>query len=370
MMSSSSTTQPRGASKGPTCGEGCFAGVLSRGAPCHASVSRVVQQQPRRSVVLRAAASQQEAAAAAAADEEDLWQFADRENWYLPKFAADNAPDWLPARFVSSALLGPGFKEVVLEVEISRERVPLRNAYRHVGQRAMVRVNSGEDRQLAVACAPFPLSMNKEALFRVRGDIYAGETKTVREEVSSMARLTLLVREGEAPEVWGMAEDDLVELGAFQGTGMDLRGPIIGIYTYPTIVIFCEGLGIAAARALIEARPEVGGLNFGLRTDVRMYYRAPNEALLLYRELFGEWQEKYSVQVITSTRDTFTDMFDNDDTLMYDPATTAAVVVTGMEEEAEEAALEACKEAEISVIVRQSVEQPETLYIMKGKEEA
>jgi hypothetical protein len=30
-------------------------------------------------------------------------------------------------------------------VEISRERVPLRNAYRHVGQQAVLRVNSGEE---------------------------------------------------------------------------------------------------------------------------------------------------------------------------------------------------------------------------------
>ncbi len=32
---------------------------------------------------------------------------------------------------------------MVLEAEISREQVPLRNAYRHVGQKASVRVNSG-----------------------------------------------------------------------------------------------------------------------------------------------------------------------------------------------------------------------------------
>lgn len=34
-------------------------------------------------------------------------------------------------------------KQVVLEAEISREQIPLRNAYRHVGQKASVRVNSG-----------------------------------------------------------------------------------------------------------------------------------------------------------------------------------------------------------------------------------
>lgn len=54
---------------------------------------------------------------------------------------------------------------------------------------------------------------------------------------------------------------------------MNLRGPLIGMYNYPTIVIFCEGLGIAAAKALIEATAGVGGLSFPLRRDVRMYYR-------------------------------------------------------------------------------------------------
>ncbi len=54
---------------------------------------------------------------------------------------------------------------------------------------------------------------------------------------------------------------------------MDLRGPIISIYTFPTIVIFCEGRGIAAAKALVEAQPSEGGLNFPYREDVRMYYR-------------------------------------------------------------------------------------------------
>ena len=58
-----------------------------------------------------------------------------------------------------------------------------------------------------------------------------------------------------------------------QGGGMPLKGPIRSIYSFPTIVIFCEGLGIAAARALIEAEPAVGSLSFPLRQDVRLYYR-------------------------------------------------------------------------------------------------
>ena len=58
-----------------------------------------------------------------------------------------------------------------------------------------------------------------------------------------------------------------------QGGGTPLRGPVRSIYSVPTIVIFCEGLGIATARALIEAEPSVGSLNFPLRQSVRLYYR-------------------------------------------------------------------------------------------------
>ena len=62
-------------------------------------------------------------------------------------------------------------------------------------------------------------------------------------------------------------------MSALQGAGIDLRGPLIGIYSFTTVVIFCEGLGIATAKALIEATAGVGGLSFPLRRDVRMYYR-------------------------------------------------------------------------------------------------
>jgi hypothetical protein len=65
----------------------------------------------------------------------------------------------------------------VLECEISREKVPLRNAYKHVGQRASVRVNSGVNMEAAVVAPPFPQLLNRDALLRVRGDIHAGETK-------------------------------------------------------------------------------------------------------------------------------------------------------------------------------------------------
>ncbi len=86
---------------------------------------------------------------------QDLIQFQGREKWYEAKFCADDAPDWNPATFLRKQRATPGLQTIVLEVEISRDKVPIRNAYKHVGQRASVRVDSGIDRELAGKHAKF-----------------------------------------------------------------------------------------------------------------------------------------------------------------------------------------------------------------------
>lgn len=68
--------------------------------------------------------------------------------------------------------------------------------------------------------------------------------------------------------------------------------------------------------------------------------QAPNQDALCFRDELEEWGAKHSCKVITSTRGTFQDMFDDDDTLAYEPASTAAIILTGGDEEAEAAALE------------------------------
>jgi hypothetical protein len=165
-------------------------------------------------------------------------------------------------------------REVVLECEVSRERVPLRNAYKHVGQAASVRVNSGAAAAVAPSAPPFPQALNTEALLRVRGDMVANEIKvaepcsrqawlllacspkrqqlpcgrpshgggrcraaaplhpaacasaytalpsslplqTVKEELSVAAELPLYVREEQYPELYRLSQDDAVEVGPF-----------------------------------------------------------------------------------------------------------------------------------------------------------
>ena len=76
-------------------------------------------------------------------------QYEGRDKWYEAKYAADDAPDWNPATFVSRHPAAPGLQTVTLSIEISPEKVPLRNAYMHPGQHASVRVVGGADRNLA-----------------------------------------------------------------------------------------------------------------------------------------------------------------------------------------------------------------------------
>lgn len=296
---------------------------------------------------------------------EDLWQFSDREQWYLAKFAADDQPDWNPAVFLRSRQLAPGIKEVVLHVEVSRERVPLRNSYRYIGQKSRIRVNGSAEQLVPPASPPTNLSDLQESLWKARGDIFAGEVKQYVEPSSSLMELSLLVHQDQAPELYNATQADLFEVGPFTGNGINILN-IMAVYRYPTVIIFCEGEGIATARALAMATDK-GGLEASLREDVRMYYRAQNQASVCFADELDSWKELYGVNVIVSTRDSFQDMFDDDDTLLYDPETTAAIVLTGGENE--EDAVEACVEADIQQVAKQSEERPSTKHMKDGRNE-
>lgn len=91
---------------------------------------------------------------------QDLIQIKGREQWYTAKFIADDAPDWNPASWVRSSPAVQGLREVVLDVEISRERVPLRNGYVRIGQKAQVRVNGGLTYELTgMPCPAFAFAI-------------------------------------------------------------------------------------------------------------------------------------------------------------------------------------------------------------------
>ena len=70
----------------------------------------------------------------------------------------------------------------------------------------------------AVARGPFPQALNRDALFKARNDMTAGEIKAVKDIISVRQELPLLVREEAAPEVYKAAEDDSVEVGPFEAS--------------------------------------------------------------------------------------------------------------------------------------------------------
>ena len=67
----------------------------------------------------------------------------------------------------------------------------------------------------AVASAPFPQTLNRNALFKARGDISAGEIKIFKDILTVKAEVHLLVDEKEAEEVYNLTEGDSVEVGPF-----------------------------------------------------------------------------------------------------------------------------------------------------------
>ena len=66
-----------------------------------------------------------------------------------------------------------------------------------------------------MCASPFPQHLIKDALFRLRGDMTSGEIKKVKVLDSVKAELPLLVMEDDAPDLYKMAEDDIVEIGPF-----------------------------------------------------------------------------------------------------------------------------------------------------------
>lgn len=268
----------------------------------------------------------------------------------------------------------PGVRLVTVEVEASRERVPLRNAYVTPGQRAAVRLAGGANLTVRLASPPPPQAVNAVALQMTKGDVFANETKTVRELESVLVRWDLWVPEdGDTADLAkAVPGDALLEVGPCVGTGLNLKGPIVGVFTRPTLVVFVSGAGAATLRALIEASDDGGGglAPLCLRRDVVVYYRAPTSRAIAWGEdVFNAWAAANGgkVRVVTSTRESFGEMFDFDDELAYDPAETAAIILTGGDEEEEEGARAAAKEAEIEDVVVDSVDAPPVVYVDTSK---
>lgn len=95
--------------------------------------------------------------------------------------------------------------------------------------------------------------------------------------------------------------------------------------------------------------------------------QAPNDAEFAFRDKFEAWKE-LGCEVITTT-DSFQDAFDDDDTLVYEPNETAAIILTGGDKDSEKVAMAVAKEAELEEIVLQSEEKAPTVYLATGLDE-
>jgi hypothetical protein len=206
-----------------------------------------------------------------------------------------------------------------------------------------------------VCCAPWPSGAHalrpgstedgelneqvRRVLIKLRGDLSAHAVKTVIEPTSIRAPLQVWVTKKEAPEVFDLQPGEAavdIQTGYFQGNGLHLR-PFLGVFAFPTVLIFAAGAGIATAKALIECTTQ-SGLTLHEREACRLYYEAPVESDLAFSALFGEWEDKRKVAVraavLTKSGDavqnvvqgTVVNAFDADD-VAYNPASTCAVVL-------------------------------------------
>lgn len=293
---------------------------------------------------------------------------AERAGQYATRLAALDAPEWLPARVISVREEARGKRAVRLDCEVSRELVPLQKAYRRVGQRAQLKIRGRGPWVAEPASAPFSMRGAQErVLFKLKGDLTAGQTKLPVEATSVRGELQLLLDEKEDPELWDalVEGEETVELGPFLGAGISIQGTAIQqVFAYPLVVILAEGQGIAAAKALVEAGDDAGGLCLGSREQARLFYRVRNEEEACFADRFERWARDFNVKA-TLTTGSFLDAWDADDELEYEPEETAVVVFGSAE--AEEQAQELCEEADIGLLVRSSVEAEDVEFLASDR---
>lgn len=76
-----------------------------------------------------------------------------------------------------------------------------------------------------------------------------------------------------------------LEVGPFDSAGLDLR-PILYLSRFPTLVFFAQGLGVAVARSILEAKDgDNGSMNLSFRDEVRLFYSSPRPSQLAYQVL-------------------------------------------------------------------------------------
>lgn len=129
---------------------------------------------------------------------------------------------------------------------------------------------------LPVASAPPSLAASRGQLWRLKGDIYAGQTKQVA-ETGSLPFIVDVLRSNSADEV---KPGDEVEVGPFTDEGMDLR-PVLGRFQAPALAVFCDGSAeaICTLRSTFEATDCACELQLLDRTAVLLFCSPPSVEL-------------------------------------------------------------------------------------------
>lgn len=209
-----------------------------------------------------AAPEKKKSTAATMRSEEEL-------NRYQVVFSAEeDGKEWTAGKVVA---VDQGDMEtlITVEVEASREFIGLSRAFRSPGQRATVRFGEGScEEVLPVASAPHSLSASRGQLWRLKGDIYAGETKKEAAPESLPVQVDV-VRPVSAGEV---KVGDAVEVGPFTDEGVNLR-PILGRFQSPALAVFCDGSSeaLCTLRGCFEAADCACELQLRDRSCVLLY---------------------------------------------------------------------------------------------------
>ncbi|XP_024358157.1 fruit protein pKIWI502 [Physcomitrium patens] len=262
--------------------------------------------------------------------------------------------NWYSAKVMGVSDVAAGVRCITLMTEVSRELVPLENAYVKPGNIAQIRLD-GKELTAVPSSPPFSMKINMPVLYKLRGDIPAGMIKLPQFSLSVKAPVEIHVEEASNPELYTVSEGQELEVGPYlQTAGLDLR-PILTLSRFPTIVFFARGRGLAVARAIVEAIDgDVGSMSLSFREEVRLFCSASKPSELAYQEKFADWESR-SVKVRATVDDaageewqgavgSFRSLWDEDD-LEYDPNTTAAIVC--VEEESRKELTELLEEAGI-----------------------
>lgn len=292
----------------------------------------------------------------------------ERGAWYISLPAAHDSPEWRNVEVVNTADVAPGVRVITLKAETSRQMVARERTYNAVGQIAKVKIDGGDEVLVRPCSPPFEQGLKqREALFRLRHDVFAHQEKSEPDpDVSAPCNLELYVEQYKAPEVYALGDDAgaLVEIGPFQGGGLNLKDRAAAVFLFPTVLIFASGDGIATAKALVESEMQAQPaqpLALRMRQQVHLFYKTDGAKQETedgslpesggtkphFEKSFSTWGQKCNVQVHHEKNVSLVDMFEDGD-FAYHPATTVAIVLSESEEEEEELVTHLLGDGELS----------------------